>query len=167
MTAGSCPEGQTCFNFGYLDQFGNPIYPDYNDACTGEDFDFENYTSYGGMPAARLRCIPGGEFVLEVCLFNACFGMDPTSGIGRLTTKTYAVNLDEDGCPTSIGAEQSSSVSDWWGLSLAGEWEPFDTNPYDWTTPDDAGLCNQECWGEWPFDFVVGTWDGVDCNPLP
>jgi hypothetical protein len=172
MEADSCTDDNPspCFEFGYLVGY-EPQYADYTGACDDNDTG-GNYTwfhSHGGEPYGRLRCLENGDFVFELCVFNVCSGTE--SSAGRLTKKTYAVTLGEDDCPAEIGSELSSEVSDLQYDLVAGEWEPLDeTIDLDGEVAGSQTgqlWCNQDCWGEWPFDFVVGTVDGPDCNPLP
>jgi len=141
--------------------------PDFAQQCNHDDFDYIWFTSLAGTPCLRIRCDEQGNYFLDVCIFNECRGIE--SGGARLTRKTYALALGESGCPVSVGEELSSSSIDFYndgtGIYVTPPPPPFDLNGNLNNTP----LCNQECWDQVPFDFVVRqVVDGI-CqeNPLP
>jgi hypothetical protein len=174
MEEDTCPENSPCFEFSALGEDGFPLYANGFGACSASDGigDYVLGNSSGGLPYGRLKCV-GDGFVFELCVFNICASGELPAG--RLTKKGYSVTVGEDGCPTGIGGEVSSSTSDWYFDAVPGEWKPLSTYPggaFDLDgevpgSPINQRWCNQDCWGEWPFDFVVGTFDGFDCNPLP
>lgn len=156
----TCLEKTPCFDFEYVP---DPVQGQLGEGCGADPWDWicraDDQSasvltqSFGGEPCARLRCDAEGGYFLDVCVFNTCFAALDPAGAGRLTRKTYAVTLGEDGCPVSIGEELSSDVTDWERNFLTGQWDPWQREEELDGDINGTPLCNQECWGEEPFDF--------------
>lgn len=176
----SCLEKEHCFDFEFVPdaiqgQLGpgcgfasQQIFEPWSWLCRSLDETYVYGKSEGGKPCARVRCNQAGDYFLDICAFNTCFGTE--AGAGRLTRKTYALTVGEDGCPESVGEEVASSVTDWVLNVVAGQWVPASDYGYDLDGEiNNTPLCNQECWSEEAFDFVVCevVGDDCDCNAFP
>lgn len=128
------------------------------------------WKSQGGRPWASIAC-ENGVYKLRLCRFSTCGAPSSDAG-GRLTRKTYAIELDANGCPQSVGSLLSEDTTDFY--AIGGLWTVLPAGIDLDGSPQGSNIkwCNQYCWDDWPYDFEIvetgcSALDGVACNPLP